>query len=106
MGADARRQVSASIADDQIISRDNDVVLRRMGAAQVGVPGRPLRDIVLSAANLGDNADTTAAVCGQLAGVIYGVGGIDVRWLERLAIRPEIERLAVRLHELSGIAGA
>lgn len=59
-------------------------------------------DAVLRAANLGDDADTTAAVCGQLAGAFYGVGGIRGRWLERLAMRPEIEGLAIRLHELSG----
>jgi ADP-ribosyl-[dinitrogen reductase] hydrolase len=60
-------------------------------------------EAVLRAANLGDDADTTAAVCGQLAGAFYGVGGIQERWLERLALRPEIDRLAIRLHELSGI---
>ena len=63
-------------------------------------------DAVLRAANLGDDADTTAAVCGQLAGAFYGVSGIPERWLERLAMRLEIEQLASRLHELSEIARA
>ena len=36
---------------------------------------------VLRAANLGDDADTTAAVCGQLAGAFYGEAGIPSRWL-------------------------
>ena len=56
---------------------------------------------VLRAANLGDDADTTAAVCGQLAGAFYGVSGIPERWLERVAMRLEIEQLAIKLHELS-----
>ncbi len=30
------------------------------------------RDAILAAANLGDDADTTAAVCGQVAGAYYG----------------------------------
>ncbi len=42
-------------------------------------------DAVLLAANLGDDADTVAAVTGQLAGALYGKAGIPVRWLERLA---------------------
>lgn len=40
---------------------------------------------VLMAANLGDDADTTAAIVGQLAGAYYGVGDIPTKWMERLA---------------------
>lgn len=56
-------------------------------------------DAILRAANLGDDADTTAAVCGQLAGACYGAAGIPSRWLEKLAMREEIESLADRLFE-------
>jgi ADP-ribosyl-[dinitrogen reductase] hydrolase len=51
---------------------------------------------VLSAVNLGDDADTTAAIVGQLAGAFYGVRGITQRWLERLYMRADIEMLADR----------
>jgi ADP-ribosyl-[dinitrogen reductase] hydrolase len=34
------------------------------------------RDAVLTAVNLGDDADTTGAVCGQLAGANWGESGI------------------------------
>jgi len=54
---------------------------------------------VLAAANLGDDADTTAALCGQIAGAHYGVGAIPIRWLDRLAMREEIDALAHRLHD-------
>uniref|UniRef100_UPI0038577CFA ADP-ribosylglycohydrolase family protein n=2 Tax=Bacteria TaxID=2 RepID=UPI0038577CFA len=37
---------------------------------------------ILQAANLGDDADTTAAIVGQLAGVYYGVRAIPAHWLE------------------------
>jgi ADP-ribosyl-[dinitrogen reductase] hydrolase len=57
------------------------------------------RDAVLLAANLGDDADTTAAVCGQLAGAHYGAGGIPEAWREKLVMRAEIEALADRLRE-------
>jgi len=53
---------------------------------------------VLQAANLGDDADTTAAVCGQLAGAYYGETGIPRHWLEILAMGREIGDLADRLH--------
>jgi ADP-ribosyl-[dinitrogen reductase] hydrolase len=49
---------------------------------------------ILRAANLGDDADTTAAVCGQIAGAFYGVEAIPGNWLERLVMRAEITRLA------------
>jgi ADP-ribosyl-[dinitrogen reductase] hydrolase len=52
---------------------------------------------VLKAANLGDDADTTAAVCGQVAGAHYGAAGIPDGWLEKLWERDTIADLAVRL---------
>jgi ADP-ribosyl-[dinitrogen reductase] hydrolase len=52
---------------------------------------------ILLAANLGDDADTTAAVAGQLAGAVYGLSGIPREWLERLALRERIESLADQL---------
>jgi ADP-ribosylglycohydrolase len=54
-------------------------------------------DAILMSANLGDDADTTAAVCGQVAGAYYGASGIPASWLERLALRLEITTLADRL---------
>jgi ADP-ribosyl-[dinitrogen reductase] hydrolase len=49
---------------------------------------------VLAAANLGDDADTTAAIVGQIAGAHYGVGGIPESWLDRLYMRKDIELIA------------
>jgi len=51
-------------------------------------------DAVLLAANLGDDADTTAAVCGQLAGAHYGASAIPDRWLRQLAMYDAIATLA------------
>ena len=53
----------------------------------------------LLAANLGDDADTTAAIHGQLAGAFYGKEGIPERWLTKLAHRPLIEEYAGKLFE-------
>ena len=51
----------------------------------------------LAAVNLGDDADTTGAVYGQLAGAFYGASEIPDRWLEKLAMRELIEEYATRL---------
>lgn len=47
--------------------------------------------------NLGDDADTTGAVYGQLAGVFYGATGIPEEWLAKLHGRDMIEAMAARL---------
>lgn len=52
---------------------------------------------ILAATNLGDDADTTAAICGQVAGAYYGESGIPIHWLKKLAMRDEITQLADRL---------
>ena len=52
------------------------------------------REAVLAAANLGKDADTTAAICGQIAGACYGVSDIPENWLNKLALKEEIFRLA------------
>ena len=54
-------------------------------------------DCVLLAANLGDDADTTAAVAGQLAGAFYGESGIPAQWLQKLTMAKEIGELAEQL---------
>jgi ADP-ribosyl-[dinitrogen reductase] hydrolase len=54
------------------------------------------RQAVLLAANLGGDADTTAAITGQLAGALYGAAGIPEEWLEKLAWREEIEAMVAR----------
>ncbi len=49
------------------------------------------------AVNLGDDADTTGAVYGQLAGAYYGADGIPEAWRAKLAMGETIERLAAEL---------
>jgi len=56
-------------------------------------------DAVLKATNLGDDADTTSAICGQLAGAFYGAESIPEGWLAKLAMGENIGSLARQLHE-------
>ena len=58
------------------------------------------RQAVLLAANLGYDSDTTAAVCGQIAGAFYGVEKIPRSWLSCLVRATEIRHLADQLYEL------
>ncbi len=51
-------------------------------------------DAILLAANLGDDADTTAAICGQIAGAFYGVEAIPASWREKIVMAGEITQLA------------
>ena len=55
------------------------------------------RSAILTAANLGGDADTTAAITGQLAGALYGESGIPRDWLEKLAWRSVINLKANEL---------
>jgi len=61
------------------------------------------REGCLKAVNLGDDADTTGAVYGQLAGAFYGVEGIPAEWLETLAMRDLIREFADKLYERRAI---
>jgi ADP-ribosylglycohydrolase len=66
--------------------------------------GDTFREGCLLAANLGEDADTTAAVYGQLAGAFYGEEAIPAAWRARLAHRDLIEKYAEQLHTLAGAA--
>ena len=57
----------------------------------------------LLAVNLGDDADTTGAVYGQLAGAFYGEKGIPESWRNRLALH---ERIITFADHLCGLAGS
>lgn len=54
-------------------------------------------DAVLKAVNLGDDTDTTGAVTGAIAGLWYGLDDIPSTWLNKLARKADIEKLAKAL---------
>ena len=57
----------------------------------------------LKVVNLGEDADTTGAVFGQIAGAFSGEAGIPADWRARLAMRDVIERFAGDLHALAAV---
>ena len=60
-------------------------------------------EAVLRAVNLGEDADTTGAIVGQIAGAYYGVEAIPSKWIELLAMRNDIEAMASQLYERSTV---
>ncbi len=78
--------------------RSSGYVVHTLEAALWSVDqSQSFEQAILLAANLGDDADTVAAVTGQIAGALWGRSAIPAHWLERLAWRTEIERRATAL---------
>lgn len=57
------------------------------------------KEAVLKAVNLGSDTDTTGAVTGGLAGLLYGIDNIPTNWIKQIARKDDIENLAGRLAE-------
>jgi len=55
------------------------------------------QEATLKAVNLGSDTDTTGAVTGGLAGLLYGYETIPKNWIDQLARRADIDNLAERL---------
>jgi ADP-ribosyl-[dinitrogen reductase] hydrolase len=58
-------------------------------------------DAILKAANIGNDADTTAAICGQIAGAYYGLSGIPETWKIKLVMYDDILEMAKELEALA-----
>jgi ADP-ribosyl-[dinitrogen reductase] hydrolase len=60
-------------------------------------------ECLIGVVNQGGDADTTGAIAGMIAGALYGVEEIPVRWLKKLNkdVKNEVEEQAVRLVKLS-----
>lgn len=66
---------------------------------------RDFREGALAAVNLGDDADTTGAIYGQIAGAYFGESGIPATWLELLHDADGIRAVADELLD-SGVLSA
>lgn len=51
-------------------------------------------EAILLSANIGNDADTTAAICGQIAGAYYGFSGIPEKWSSAIVMTNEIKQWA------------
>jgi len=61
--------------------------------------GASFEECLVGTVNQGGDADTTAAICGMLAGAYYGMSSIPQRWLKKMdkSVVKEIDRLSVQL---------
>ena len=60
------------------------------------------REAVLTAVNLGEDTDTTGAVTGGLAGLLYGYEAIPAEWLAQLARKEDVADLVARFETVYG----
>lgn len=63
--------------------------------------GSSFVECVRLAANLGEDSDTTAAICGQIAGAHYGEDAIPARWLREVHWSERIRDMADHLYSLT-----
>lgn len=62
--------------------------------------GNSFKECVLLAVNLGDDADTTGAIAGQLAGAFYGYDNIPVEWIDKIVMKDTIISIASKIHTI------
>ena len=62
---------------------------------------KSFEESVISAVNLGGNSDTLGAVVWQIAGSLYGLESIPVKWFEQLAKVDKLTDVAMQMVDLS-----
>lgn len=55
---------------------------------------------VLSAVNMGDDTDTTGAVTGSIAGLIYGIDSIPKNWISKIVRLDDINNLIIKFEQI------
>lgn len=59
------------------------------------------KDALLKIVNIGQDADTTGAVCGQIAGACYGLSGIPEEWVSKIHKIDEIKERAEKIYKMN-----
>jgi ADP-ribosyl-[dinitrogen reductase] hydrolase len=80
-----------------------DSVLCSHAALHCFMHAKTLEQAILSAINLGGDADTVGACCGALAGAYWGLDAVPVRWTRDLEGYDDLVRLADQLGKIAGI---
>lgn len=93
---------------DELIELDNGGALVCLAQALWAIrTTHSFEDAIVTAVNLGGDADTVATVCGAMAGAIYGIQCIPARWVTYVngAVRqPSGDVKAYQQHDLISIA--
>jgi ADP-ribosylglycohydrolase len=85
--------------EEEEIKSDGYVLHTLEAALWCVMKGESYEETVLLAVNLGEDTDTTAAIAGGMAGLIYGASSIPRKWLDALVKVDEIKRLGKRLFD-------
>ena len=102
----ARVANGSYLQEEPPIIRGDGYVTRSLEAALWAfAKSTTFRDGALLAVNLGEDADTTGAVYGQLAGAYYGAEAIPAEWRSKLARLDLLGSTAARLHEAAETFG-
>jgi ADP-ribosyl-[dinitrogen reductase] hydrolase len=101
--ADVRQAVLGGPAKARERVRANGYVIHTLEAAFWSLlHADNAEDAIVTAVAFGEDADTTGAVVGALAGAWQGASALPSRWLAQLQPRAELEAHADRLLALSG----
>lgn len=95
----------ARSADPERLDAGGHVISTLRAACWAVLAHAGFEEAVVAAVNLGQDADTTGAVAGALAGARWGVDSIPSRWRAALLGHDELLSLADRLLELSALEG-
>ena len=57
-------------------------------------------DTIIEAVNLGQDTDTIAAICGSMAGIIYGMNSFPSRWLDKLQQKDYLFNLFIKFEKI------
>jgi ADP-ribosyl-[dinitrogen reductase] hydrolase len=93
----------AAVAEPEEIHSSATALDTLRAAVWCTVHAQSFEEAVVLAVNLGNDADTTGAVTGALAGAHFGLPGIPQRWLDRLVERERVTEAASRLADLKGL---
>lgn len=95
----------APSADPEHLDAGGHVISTLRAACWAVLAHAGFEEAVVAAVNLGQDADTTGAVAGALAGARWGIDSVPSRWRSALLGHDELPALADRLLELSALEG-
>ena len=113
--ADAPAAAVAGIADNEVREAVLEAAARRRDDVRAGgfvletigasfwslLTAGSAREAIEMAVSLGDDADSTGAVTGALAGSAYGASALPQNWVETVQFHDRLEAEAMRLLDLS-----